>query len=435
MSLRKSFLAYLLVLHLIFSAVLTLLLWQQRIWLLAVEVFLVTSFLAALRLYRGLFRPLELLISGAQFMRDGDFTTRLRELGQPEMDSLIGVYNQMIDHLRAERLKMQEQHFFLDKILRVTPSAMILLDYDSKISFANPAAEAFFGLSSQQMTGHRLTELESPFALEMDALPAGQSALLPLRGVRKVRCYKAAFMDQGHPRTFYLIEELTEELRKAEKSAYEKLIRMLSHEVNNSLGAANSLLHSCLHYREQLRPEDQKDFETALSVAISRTEHLAAFMKSFADIVKLPLPQREFTDLVALLRHLVSFLSTDLARRQIEVAWDIEGGAEPVLMDSRQMEQALMNVLKNSMEAIGSGGRITIRMGGTDRRRFLTIEDSGAGIAEEARPHLFTPFFSTKENGQGIGLTLVQEILARHKFEFSLDSAPGQPTRFTITFP
>ena len=128
MSVRKTFLAYLLFLHLTFATALTYALWDERIWLLAVELFFLLSFLIALRLYRGLFRPLELLLSGTEFMRDADFTTRLRTLGQPEMDALINVYNQMVDHLRAERVKMQEQHFLLEKILDVSPSAVIILD-------------------------------------------------------------------------------------------------------------------------------------------------------------------------------------------------------------------------------------------------------------------------------------------------------------------
>jgi signal transduction histidine kinase len=86
------------------------------------------------------------------------------------------------------------------------------------------------------------------------------------------------------------------------------------------------------------------------------------------------------------------------------------------------------------MEAIGENGTITIRLGKQGRRAFAIIEDSGDGLTPEVRANLFTPFFSTKENGQGIGLTLIQEILSQHKFEFSLDSAPGRPTQFTILF-
>ena len=103
-------------------------------------------------------------------------------------------------------------------------------------------------------------------------------------------------------------------------------------------------------------------------------------------------------------------------------------------MDKSQMEQVFINIIKNSMEAIGSDGTITVRGGSDKLKYFLTIEDTGGGISEEVRKNLFTPFFSTKDFGQGIGLTLVQEILNRHNFDFSLEGKPGLPTRFTIYF-
>lgn len=434
MNLRRKFVLYLLFLHLAFASVVVYFLWDHRIWLIAVEVFFVVSFVLALKIFRGLFQPLELITSGAEFMRDGDFTTRLRELGQPEMDTLISVYNRMVDHLRTERIRIQEQHYFLEQILNVSPSAIVILDYDENVSFANQAAESMLQIPRQVLQGKPLAAHNTPVTLALSQVPMGQSEVVPLRGVRKAKCHKSHFLDQGHSRTFYLIEEMTEELRKTEKAAYEKLIRMMSHEVNNSLGAANSLLHSCLHYKDQLREGDRGDYETALGVAIARTEHLGSFMKSFADIVKLPLPQRRFVDVVALLKSIVSLLSAELTRREITIAWDVHDSVEPVLMDEHQMEQALLNVLKNAVEAIGRHGMITLRVGRMNNKEFVAIEDTGCGISEEAQRHLFTPFFSTKEHGQGIGLTLVQEILTRHKFEFSLESPPGKPTKFSIVF-
>lgn len=432
MSLRKQFALYLLFLHVVFAVVALWFLRNDRLWLLGVEAVFCLSLIAALKLFRSLFRPLEILTAGAELLRDGDYTTRFKLLGQPELDVLIDVYNRMADHLRAERVRIQEQHLFLEKILSVLPSSMIILDYDGNIAFINPAGEALLQCSLKDAAGKRLGELPSPLARTIDGLPAGQSTIFPLRGVRKARCYKASFLDQGHRRLFCIIEELTEELRKTEKAAFEKLIRMLSHEVNNSLGAANSLLHSCLRYKDQLREEDRADYEVALTVAISRAEHLASFMRSFADIVRLPLPQRQFGDVQALLRRITSLLSADLEKRKIDLRWDVQAAPEPVFMDEHQMEQVFLNILKNSTEAIDGTGTITIRFGRLNRRDFVAIEDTGGGISEEVRQNLFTPFFSTKEHGQGIGLTLCQEILMQHRFEFSLESTADRMTRFTV---
>jgi len=433
-SLRHKFILYLLFIHLAFAVVSIFLLWEKRIWLLAVEAFFVISFIFALKLFRALFQPLDLVMTGAEFIKDRDFTSKFNEVGQPEMDKLIAVYNRMIDHLREERTHLQEQHYFLDKILRASPSGIITFDFDEKIAMLNPSAEKILQAASENLTGKKLVELHTPFAEALSRLKAGESQVIPLQGRRRVKCQKSQYLDRGFARSFILMEELTEELRRSEKAAYEKLIRMMSHEVNNSIGAVNSLLHSFLNYKNQLRDEDRKDYENALKVAIARTEHLNAFMRSFADVVRLPLPKRQPCDLLALLENIALLMSAESKKREIVWKWAIDKPLEPIVMDKNQMEQVFVNIFKNAMEAIGESGAITIRTGKKGEKKFVLIEDTGVGLTPEARANLFTPFFSTKENGQGLGLTMIQEILSQHRFEFSLDSEPGQPTQFAIYF-
>jgi signal transduction histidine kinase len=157
-------------------------------------------------------------------------------------------------------------------------------------------------------------------------------------------------------------------------------------------------------------------------------------MRSFADVVRLPEPQLRPCEVEQVLDQIRVLVGPEMARRNIEWVWDIESPPEIVSMDRAQMEQAIVNIVKNSIEAIGENGKITVRMGKRGNRTFLTVEDTGRGISPDVRMQLFTPFFSTKENGQGIGLTLVQEILGRHGFEFSLEGQPDRHTEFTIYF-
>lgn len=434
MSLRHKFILYLLFIHLAFAAVSILLLWERRIWLLAVEAFFVLSFFLALKLFRALFRPLDLVMTGVEFIKDKDFTSKFNEVGQVEMDKLIAVYNRMIDHLREERTRLQEQHYFMDKILKASPSGIITFDFDENIAMINPSAARMLQLAPENLLGKKLTEIHSPFAGALSRLLVGESQVIPVQGRRRVKCQKSQYLDRGFARDFILMEELTEELRRSEKAAYEKLIRMMSHEVNNSIGAVNSLLHTFLNYKTQLRDEDRKDYKNALKVAIARTEHLNAFMRSFAEVVRLPLPKRQPCDLQALLEGIALVMSAESQKRGIVWNWEIDKSFDPVGMDKNQMEQVFVNVFKNAMEAIGENGTITIRLGRKERRSFVIIEDTGSGLTPEVRANLFTPFFSTKENGQGIGLTMIQEILSQHRFEFSLDSQPGGPTQFVIYF-
>ena len=432
MSLRLKLILYLLGIHLVFAGVSGYLLIDEKPWLLALEVFFLLSFVAGARLIHHLRVPLDLIGTGAELIGERDFTSKFMEVGQPEMDRLVGVYNRMIDQLREERTRLEEQHYFMDRILAAAPSGILTLDFDGRIALANPAAGRLLGLAEDEAAGRGLDELGTAFGRSLEALDVGGSEVLPVQG-RRVRCRKSQFIDQGFPRAFILMEELTEELRLSEKEAYEKVIRLLSHEVNNSTGAVNSLLHSCLNYKDQLREADRGDFENALRVASGRIDHLSAFMRSYAEVVRLPAPRPRPVDLEALLRGIGLLMRAECEERGIEWDWDVREALAPVAMDEGQMEQVFVNILRNAVEAIGEDGRITIRLGVEDRP-FAVIEDTGTGIDPEVAESLFTPFFSTRENRRGLGLTLVQEILGRHGFTFSLESPAGGPTRFSIRF-
>ena len=432
MSLRLKLVLYLLGIHLVFAGVSGYLLIDEKPWLLALELFFLLSFLAGARLVHHLRVPLDLTGTGAELIGERDFTSKFIEVGQPEMDRLVDVYNRMIDQLREERTRLEEQHYFMDKILAASPSGIVTLDFDGRIALANPAAEGLLGLAGGEAAGRGLDELGTAFGRSLQALDVGGSEVLPVQG-RRVLCRKSQFLDQGFPRHFILMEELTEELRLSEKAAYEKVIRLLSHEVNNSTGAVNSLLHSCLNYKDQLREDDRGDFENALRVASGRIDHLSAFMRSYAEVVRLPAPRPRPVDLEALLRGIGLLMRAECEERRIEWDWDVQEALAPVAMDEGQMEQVFVNILRNAVEAIGEDGRITIRLG-VEERPFAVIEDTGPGIGPEVAESLFTPFFSTKENRRGLGLTLVQEILGQHGFAFSLESPAGGPTRFAIRF-
>lgn len=434
MSLRLKFIFYLILIHLLFAGVAVYLLSKNRVWLLAVEAVFIVSLYIGLRLIRHLFNTIELINTGAQFIQDNDFTSRFSEVGQQELDRLVKVYNKMADHLREERIRMQEQNYFLDRVLTASPSGVVTLDFDGRVTTLNLAAERMFQEPAANLIGRKLSELNTPFAGALDDLKPGEARIIPMLGRRRVKCQRSQFLDRGFTRDFILMEELTEELRLVEKTAYEKVIRMMSHEVNNSVGSANSLLHSCLNYSGQLRGEDREDFETALGVVIGRTDHLNAFMRNFADVFRLAPPNLQSCDVGKLIEGVAFLFKAECARRRIDLRF--ETGDQPCFaqMDRGQMEQVFVNVLKNSIEAIGEDGRITIRAGGQAGKSFIVIEDTGCGISPAAQANLFTPFFSTKGDGQGIGLTLVQEILDGHGFEFSLESQPEEPTRFTIWF-
>lgn len=434
MTLHNKFILYLLILHSVFTALALGVFFFYPIWLFFLEGFFLVSLFCGIKLVKSLFGTLEILRSGVQFIEEKDFTSHFQTVGQVEMDQLISVYNKMVDNLKDERVHLQEQNFFLDKILTASPSGVLICDFDNKITGANPSAEKILQIQVKELLGKDLIYLPKPFSKALSELDLYGSNVISLQGGRRVKCYHSEFIDRGFSRHFFLLEELTEELRYSEKNAYEKLIRMMSHEVNNSVAATNSLLSSCLNYKNQLIEEDQEDYENALNVIILRNSQLNIFMNSFAEVIRLPKPKVSPTDVKQMLESLEILMRLECQKRFINWQWEILEPVGLIDMDKIQMQQVFVNILKNAIEAVGSKGRVTIKLGKEKGKSYIAILDTGKGITSETQAKLFTPFFSTKENGQGIGLMLVQEILTKHGFEFSLESQIGKETKFTILF-
>jgi two-component system nitrogen regulation sensor histidine kinase NtrY len=409
--LRTKLLLYLIVLHLVLGGLAAWLLIEEPPWLFAAEAIFVVSIVIGVRLLRGLFVPVDLIQTGAELIAERDFTTKFVSLGHPEMDTLIDVYNRMIDRLREERLSSEEQGQLLQKIVDASPAGIVLCDFEGNVQRMNPAAE-------RTLAGTPLPEIA-----------VGESRMVPHHGSRRVRVSRAEFRDRGFAKSFYVVEELTEELRLSEKAAYEKLIRMMSHEVNNSVGAVRSLLESMLAYAPQVGEADRPDFTSALQIASARIDALNRFMAAFADVVRIPPPSRIPSSVAALVERVALLLRPELTERKVRLELDLaDRGSYDV--DPNQLEQVVINIFRNALDAIQRDGAIRAAL----HDGVLTITDSGPGIPEAARGELFTPFFTTKRDGRGLGLTIVQEILANHGLRFSLENARPQGAVFTIEF-
>jgi nitrogen fixation/metabolism regulation signal transduction histidine kinase len=178
-------------------------------------------------------------------------------------------------------------------------------------------------------------------------------------------------------------------------------------------------------YAPQLVADDRVDFRKGIDVAVTRLDHLDSFMRGFADVVRLPAPAMRPCVLKNLVDDILVLMGPQLLARRIDVQWVEVADAGPSLLDRNQIEQVLLNVVKNAMEAIGSDGRIAVALRSERGRLILEISDSGPGLPDAMRGRPFTPFFSTKKDGRGLGLTVVREILVQHRFEFDLENAEG----------
>lgn len=432
MTLRTKFLIAVILVHGVLVALAAQFRVSNPVLFVASEAVLLASAYLTYQLYLGFVRPFQLIAAGTEAIQAKDFTMKFVPVGQHEMDQLIGVYNAMIDHLREERVTQHEKSYLLQQLIDASPAGILLLDFDGRIAEANPAATDALQLPGHELLGLPPTDLPGEWGRVLGSLRAGDPQVIRLSGVQTYRAHCAGFIDRGFPRSFILLEELTRDLIRQEKQAYEKLIRMMSHEINNSIGAVNSLLQSFHYYAHHLPAADQPDFTEALEVAHTRNTHLVNFIGSFATLVRLPAPQRRPVDVHELLRATHRLLSVPSQQRRISWEWDLAPGPLWIQADGVQLEQALLNIAKNALEAIPAerGGTLTVRTSAHPPE--IRLENDGAPIPLDVQRRLFTPFFSTKRDGQGIGLTLVRDILLAHDYRFALETQPDGVTAFTI---
>lgn len=413
MKLSTKFILFIIVIHSITVALSFYVFKENKVLFMVSEFFILISLAVCWSLYEEMIRPLQLLMRGVDAIRDRDFNVKFVKTGKIEMDELIGVYNQMIDQLRQEKILQQEQHFFLEKLVQTSPTGIILLDYDGNVATINPKALEITGFTLDKLRGQPAITINHPVFQAAAALPNGASKTVTLHTTRTFKIQRAQFIDRGFPCTFIMLEELTAEILEAEKKAYGKVIRMMAHEVNNSIGAVNSILDTTL----QLQPPDAET-SPALQVAIERNEHLSMFMRNFADVIRLPEPHREHIDLHQVVRKVIALMEFKARSAGVEIIEDFVSGPFPVFADAGQIEQVLINIIKNAIEAIPDTG--IVRVSTSRRPAVLTISDNGTGIPEGVGEQLFSPFYSSKTGGQGIGLTLAREILTAHGWRFSL---------------
>ena len=358
--------------------------------------------------YRKTIRPYDTLIGGMELVKDLDLTTRLAPSGQHETDVIVRTFNDLLGRLRSEHLRLEEQYTFLNLLIEASPMGVIQCDLDGNTTSMNPAAREMLSPSIEEA---------------IHALPLGETTTVRIPGgPSTLRLSHLSFPDRGFLHPFFLIESLTSEIRLAEKAAYERVIRMIAHEVNNSVAGIISLIEN-----GKLKIENEAG-------ASERLAALSSFVSRFAEVVKIPQPQLQLCDLSEEVEACRPFLENLCTQAHVNIDFRLTDEAIPVHLDTVLFQQVLINIVKNAVESIGTTqGLITIE---ATTPATLTITDNGHGIPPAIAKNLFTPFFSTKPQGQGLGLLLIRDILTSHHCSFNLLTDPEDHlTRFTILFP
>lgn len=402
--------------------------------LIATGVVLVAAVAIVTWYYRKIILPMRGIANGMDLIRAQDFSSRLTKVGQPEADRIVDMFNTMMHNLKTERLRIREQNHFLDLLISVSPMGIVILDSFGRITMHNPAAGEF--LAHQNLNGSKLEDIDSPLAAGIAALKQGETATMRLSDSKIYRSSRLSFMDNGYAHPFILIEQLTKEVIKAEKLAYEKVIRMISHEVNNSVAGITSILDTVSAIMKDSDCDDVAETAEALDACASRCMSMSKFISSYADVVKIPEAVCRPTDLNSRLTEWRGFLESMCSKSGIRLDMRTNDTQFIVDMDCVLFEQALINIIKNSIEAIGNSpdGMIIIETEAS-AEKTLTVIDNGAGLSTESMSHLFTPFYSTKPDGQGLGLIFISDVLTKHGCRFNLHTSKEDGlTRFQISF-
>ena len=192
--------------------------------------------------YHKLVKPLNTIGNGMELLREQDFSSRLSPVGQYEADRIVNIFNRMMEQLKNERLRMREQNYFLDLLIQASPMGVIILTLNEEVSQMNPMAVKMLGVPLDAARGRKMDQVDAALAAELAGMPYEETRVVRLNDANVYKCTYSYFIDCGFKHPFYLIERMTDELMRAEKKAYEKVIRMIAHEVNNTTAGITSTL-------------------------------------------------------------------------------------------------------------------------------------------------------------------------------------------------
>ena len=378
---------------------------------------------------RSLHQRLRVLSDGINSLRAGDYGVRVTAPDNGPERALVAGYNRLADELRDRHATAHQHQQLLDSIMASTPVGLVLIDHNNRVCLCNPAAHALLGTkrSGESLLGMGVESFADHVAESLHGVIGGTHDGLISTIVdgqnHSIAITDSEFVLRGQSHRLIQLQPLTRELTRREIKSWKAVIRVISHELNNSLAPISSLAHSGRRLIEQQR---MQDLDAALAAIQNRARHLNAFLGEYAAFARLPKPQPAAVDL----REFVARLR---ATQTFKLQGDLP--STPGWFDATQVEQALINLLKNAVESESPEKDIELQIENAGKSLSISVLDRGVGMSDTKLSQALLPFYTTKPNGSGLGLALCRDIAQAHNGRLAILNRVGGGMEVKLELP
>lgn len=398
----------------------------------AICVFIVLNLLLGKLLFQRINRFFRIIEQALLHYRDGEFSLRLPQQQNPQLQALADLFNDTTEKMHQDRVSLLQREFLLDRIFMTVSSALLLTDNRNKVVLCNPALYQLFN-QTVSIKGVAINDILPNLSPALaDALVQRQDVLFTLDGIDNepqiwnLSCEFFSLLGQEH--CLYHFKQMTRTLSRAEVDTWKKVIRVLSHELNNSLAPISSLSHSGLQIIERLSmPATEAAMLTKIFTTLSeRTGHLNSFLSGYAQFARLPTPQLvlfAWDEFITGLQGLIPF--------NVREPLPTRSGYG----DVSQLSQLLVNIIKNAQQSGSPADAIELEVVALGDWDKIIVSDAGCGMSEEQLSQALLPFYTTKRDGTGLGLAICREIIDAHGGRIKLANRQEGGLQVTVWLP
>jgi len=360
----------------------------------------------------------------------------------PSFDELKNSFTEVIRAFQKSRAEKEEHYRYLQNVIQHIGIGLIAFQKSGDVKLLNSAAKKLFRIN-QLKNIQSLNEVSEELNHKLKSIKAGERELIKIVGndeILQLIIYATEFKLQSELIKLVSIQNIQGELEEKEMEAWQKLIRVLTHEIMNSITPISSLSDTANYMLKKIEvPNDQsiQDIQKAIQTIHRRSEGLLHFVQAYRSLTRLPTPSFKIIKISDLFERVCQLVAPDIKERNIDFRYNINPSSLEMTCDQELIEQVLLNILQNAFQALKSkiNPFVELKAHIGDRGQILIeVNDNGEGIPKEVQEKIFIPFFTTKEGGSGIGLSLSQQIMRQHKGIISVNSIPNQKTSFTLRF-